>query len=773
MYNKIIKNDIKKNKLITITITAFILLASLLISIAISLSVNLFSSIDHFMDESKTPHFLQMHSGEIDMDRLHNFIDKHNNIEASQVQEFLNIEGAEILLGESSLAGSVQDNGLSVQSENFDFLLGLDDNIIYPADGEIYVPLYYMKQEQINVGDQITIHGVTFTVAGFLRDSIMNPSLVSSKRFLVSRNDFEKVREFGMLEYLIEFRLKDISSLPVFEADYSAANLEAKGPPDLTYSLVKLANASTDGMMIAVLMLISILVIIVTFLCIRFTLLAKIEEDYKEIGVLKAIGLRVSNIKKLYMAKYGAIAAIACILGFLLSILLQDPLMENIHLYMGKSDQFLLSLVLGIIGAALIFFVVILYVHGVLRRFHKISAAEAIRFGAPQEKFKAFKGFYLSKNKLFSSNTFLAIKDILSRKKLYVTMLLVLVISLFIMIVPQNIYNTISSRNFITYMGIGDCHMRLDIQQVDDIRGKSNQIASALAKDDRVSKYTILTSMAFDMNMDDGTVQRLKVELGDPHVFPIEYGKGNAPSAENDIAISTLVAEDIEKTVGDEITLVVDNEEKHLTICGIYSDITNAGKTAKAIFQSERNDILWSTIPIELHDSNLTKQVVSEFKEKTPYARVSNVDDYINQTFGPTLSAIEKAAYVSIGVAILLTILVTILFMKMLVTKDRYSISILKALGFKNADIRKQYVARSIFILAIGVVVGTFLSNTLGELVGVTFISSFGVSTFHFQINPLYAYLFSPFAIAASVYFATISGVSDIRSIKIPEFIKE
>jgi len=70
-------------------------------------------------------------------------------------------------------------------------------------------------------------------------------------------------------------------------------------------------------------------------------------------------------------------------------------------------------------------------------------------------------------------------------------------------------------------------------------------------------------------------------------------------------------------------------------------------------------------------------------------------------------------------------------------------------------------------------VIGTVLANTLGELVGVALISSFGASTFHFAINPLFAYLFSPLVIAACVYIATLLGVSDIRSLKVSEYIKE
>lgn len=81
----------------------------------------------------------------------------------------------------------------------------------------------------------------------------------------------------------------------------------------------------------------------------------------------------------------------------------------------------------------------------------------------------------MNSNRLFNINIFLGIKDVLSRKRLYATMLTVLVISAFIMIVPLNLYNTISSNNFIKYMGIGNYDMRIDIQQTDHISKKRNK----------------------------------------------------------------------------------------------------------------------------------------------------------------------------------------------------------------------------------------------------------------------------------------------------------
>lgn len=73
--------------------------------------------------------------------------------------------------------------------------------------------------------------------------------------------------------------------------------------------------------------------------------------------------------------------------------------------------------------------------------------------------------------------------------------------------------------------------------------------------------------------------QPMSFLLGDHAAFPIEYSKGRAPKTEREIAISTLNAEDMEKTFGETIVLVIDGEEKQLTICGIYSDVTNGAST--------------------------------------------------------------------------------------------------------------------------------------------------------------------------------------------------
>ncbi|WP_423189851.1 ABC transporter permease [Alkalibacterium sp. f15] len=772
MYYKLIKNDFQKSKAVTLTTVFFVAAAAMLVSLAMILVINLTGAIDSMMTKAETPHFMQMHAGEVDMDRLNVFAEESEFVEEFQVLEFLNLEGARIVLADSSLAQSLQDNGVSRQSEKFDYLLGLDDEILTAEDGELFVPINYMRDGLAVVGDSALISGKEFTVAGFLRDSQMNSTLSSSKRLLVSDNDFEELRSSGSIEYLIEFRLNDLSDLGDFESEYNAAGLEANGPT-ITYPLFRLINSISDGMMIAVILLVSIMVVLIAFVSIRFTLLAKIEEDYCEIGVMKAIGLRLSDIKRIYLAKYAAIALIGSAIGYALSFLFKDLLLVNIRLFMGESDNASLAPLFGALGVFIIALTIMIYVNRVLKRFKKISAAEAIRFGMARGKSNTSKRLLLSENKLFNPNIFLGVKDVLARKGLYATMLVVLIISAFIMIIPQNLYNTISSENFVTYMGIGRSDMRIDIQQTDNISEKTAEVADKIETDGDIASYALLTTKTFDVIMEDGSTERIIIELGNHLEFPLEYTEGSAPVAENEISLSDINARELEKVTGDSIALLVNGVEKDFTISGVYSDVTNGGKTAKAAFVDDTAETMWSIINIELADALKVESKAREYQDNFGFAKVSAIDEYVLQTYGSTISSVGTAAYAAAAIALFICVLVTLLFMKMLVAKERYAIAVMKAFGYTTRDIRVQFASRAVFVLLIGVVTGTLLANSLGQLLAGQAIAYVGASSFSFTTNPVLSYLLSPLLMLSFVMIATVAGTADIAQIKISENIKE
>ncbi len=54
------------------------------------------------------------------------------------------------------------------------------------------------------------------------------------------------------------------------------------------------------------------------------------------------------------------------------------------------------------------------------------------------------------------------------------------------------------------------------------------------------------------------------------------------------------------------------------------------------------------------------------------------------------------AAYAAIGVALVITVLITLLFTRMLIVKDRYAIAVMKAFGFTEMQILRLNTCRPI-----------------------------------------------------------------------------
>ncbi|MDX9872871.1 MAG: hypothetical protein RBT41_10705 [Clostridia bacterium] len=176
MKNRMLWNDITRNKVMTLTIFLFISVAAMLLSLAALLGANLLGSIDRLMQDAQTPHFMQMHAGVLDIKKLDAFAAENEVVSRFQALKFLNIDSGQIVINGKSLAGTVQDNGFSTQSNQFDFLLDADNHPVQPLEGELYAPVFYSKDGTIKLGDTVTIHELRFTVADELTGALNSKS---------------------------------------------------------------------------------------------------------------------------------------------------------------------------------------------------------------------------------------------------------------------------------------------------------------------------------------------------------------------------------------------------------------------------------------------------------------------------------------------------------------------------------------------------------------------------------------------------------------------
>lgn len=324
-----------------------------------------------------------------------------------------------------------------------------------------------------------------FNIAGFIRDSQMSSMMASSKRFLVSKTDYEEVKKLGEEEYLIEFLLKENTDIDSFATDYGKAGLYANGPA-ITKPLIRMMNALSDGIMILVIFLVGIGVLLISLLCIRFITALGVEQDRKEVGMLKALGIENKHISFLYLSKYMLFSFVGAVLGLLGAGILERPLSEKLRELYGMSDKGLLAVSITFFACILVQTVILLFIKNVLKKVEKMSTLEA----------------------LFSVQT----KGKNRERSQYVIIGMVVVACMALTLIPQNLYSTISSPQFVTYMGIGDAGIRMDVRQSEDITGITENLLEKLSNDSDVFKYVALKTEPCPAILQDGLQVNLIVE---------------------------------------------------------------------------------------------------------------------------------------------------------------------------------------------------------------------------------------------------------------------
>lgn len=767
MFTKIIKSDLKNSKLVSLTILTFILFASFLLSTVGMLAVNLYASVNLFSENAKAPHFLQMHMGEFDAERMLRFAKDNDCVLDYQAMPFLNLDSSEILVNGTRFSENSQDNGFSCQSENFDFLLDLEGNIVHPKEGEVYIPLVYYTNGLLATGDRISVSGRELSVKGPVRDALMSSMLSSSKRFLINPSDYEKIKDAGREEILIEFLLKDLSKVDIFQADYVNAKLESNGPT-ITYSIIKFMNALSDGIMIAILALVAFLIVVVSFLCIRLTLAAKIEDEYRTIGVLKAIGLRLSSIKKIYGAKYAFLSLLACTVGLLFTAAFSGLFLKRMRIFFGENGAALPAALSALAGAAFIFFIVMLYIGHFLGRLKKLSAADAINAGIIPDNASNLRSFKLRKQGLLSTDIFLGVNQVLTRKKSYLTFVLILIIASFVMVLPVNVHSSIASDSFITYMGVGNGEAMIVLpgaENLDDLNARLNG-------DSDIESFVIHDNKSYEFMLNDNTVSKMWTSLGNQNKFPVSYAEGRPPQGGDEIALSHLNASSLGKKTGDSICLIVNRQRKDLIITGIYSDITNGGKTARAAFSDNSTPSLSISVIMNFKDDADMEGKLKSFEEAYPNAKVYHIETYRDAVFGSTIDGIKTSAVTAMALAIGLTFLITLLFVNMLIAKDRRNISILKSLGFTSGSLCKQYMTGSLMLVALGIIFGMLLVSSAGQSIAAAFIEGVGIANFKFHIDRRFAFFIAPLCMAASVFIGTYLSTRSIKEMKVSDYIR-
>jgi putative ABC transport system permease protein len=752
----LVRKDFNRNRVITTALAVFLILSALLMAGGLRVAGTMKSSLDGLNDLALPPDYLQMHKGTYDQKAFDDFVETHDYIADSLIVKMLNINNANITYQGETLEKSLMDNGFIVQNEGFDFLLDMDNQIAVVQEGEIGVPVYYTEELGIQVGDVITLRksnfSKTLTVSTIIRDAQMNAALTSSKRFLVSQVDHDELSDhMGEWEYSFQFLLKDDASTAVLQKDYLEAALPSNGVA-ITGSLITMLNGLSYGLTAFIIIAISFLLILIAFLCLSYIIRATLAEENHSIGEMKAIGFPGKAIEQIYQIKYVILVLAAVVIGYLAAIPFGNFFSSSIIRYCGSGNSVWMKWVFPLFGLILLSLLVVFGCRRIIRRNLKSTVVELMR---GEDRIKKEGHYALPSAGLKHRNLTIALGELKCKWKEYAVIFLVFVFSSFLILLPMNMKNTVEHPSFITYMGVAECDIRIDMQYSESLAEQKDTVIAYLENDSEIDKYAIYRNGYVQFHHADGEYEYIRVESGDASAFPLQYLEGIAPDDNQEMALSYLYASELGKKVGDSLTVNYLGAEHLFTLSGIYQDVTYGGKTAKAAIDFDESDVEAYIIYLNISDGVAIGEKTDDLRSILMESKITPISEFVSQTLGGitgNMSLVEGAAT---AISLTLIVLITVMILQLITAREHSAVAIKKAIGFSTRDIRIQFGIRIIVIQFLAIAVGTVLANYLGEAIFGLMLSSMGASKITMLVEPVRAYLFWP-SVQLIVVFATV-----------------
>ncbi|WP_165878467.1 ABC transporter permease [Natranaerovirga pectinivora] len=760
MFFTIFKKDLKRKKAMNIILLIFIILSTTFLASSMNNLIAITESVDYFMEKAKVPdyiisaydrggdeefnHWLNnsqvINSYDIDRSTML-FKDNIKIIKDNIIQEF-NPFGEVLLQSQPKLYGKLlDDNGEEVTLK----------------PGEIALSYADKNKNNLEVGNKVVITlghiEKEFTIKLFTKDAIYGSSMIEMKRLLISDEDYEIFRTYEdagvMINYYImsediatlEKEFEGIDSNTIFSFDNSFVNI----------------SFIFDMLPSAVLIIVSICLILIAFLILRFTIIFTLEDDFKEIGIMKAIGLKSMGIKKIYLIKYLAITVIGVVVGFILSFPFGNMLLKQAseNILMKNSTG---NILINIVCSILVVLIVLIFCYTCTRKLSKYSAIDAIRNGSNGERFKGNSRLKLRSFRNIKVPIFIAINDILCNIKRFVVLILTFCIGTILIIIPLNTMNTLKDGNIIKLFGLdySDVFIETDEMYKYSIGVSKEEYLEDMNHLNRsfrdigvdIEVYgEIMYSLKFQGEEKDNIFTLMAFQVQGSNTTNHNVLKGEMPKLENEIAITEKVSKKLNHFIGDTIYVQIGQEKRPLIVTGIYESMTNMGESVRlnpimdidfrylamvypfqGNFQGDKEPQLW----------------INKLKVAYPSYTFSDSQEYVSKYLGGILDQIDIMKNLIVLIVLAINALITILMMKTFIIKEKGEIAMLKSIGFRNSGIRFWQTARISIILVIAIILGIIFSNFLGPVTSGKIFAIMGIQNIVFKVEVLEVYIIYP-----------------------------
>ena len=780
MFFDILKRDLKRKKTMNVIILLFVILSVMFISSSVMNLTAVTSSLDSFFDKAGVGDYAVF-------ERSGGTTTVADAVKSAEgVTDFKQEEC--IFLSDHKFVGHTKEKDsqnastglLSCLSHQIEkYYDSSDSEITEVADGETYVRQSILDNSNAKVGDRIklTVAGITrtFTVKDTLKDAVLGSRMMGNARFLISENEYKEFEKAEPIEpYLFYISFIDTDDIPSLEKALNACDSIAfSGDRSLlqfTYIL--------EMIIAGILLVVSIALIMIAVVILRFTISFTLSEEFRQIGIMKAIGIPNGRIRSLYLVKYLAVSAVGAVIGLALSFPFGNMLLKIVSqgIVMENGNGFLS----GVICALAVVCLIVLFCHISTRKVKTFTPIDAIRSGITGERYKK-KGIIKLGRKPVRPIGFMAVNDILSSPKHFLIMLVTFFIGISLLMVGLNVSTTMTSGKLLGWINMAECDLAvvesgsIEKYMVEDGREKLNkkisEVESNLAK--KGWEADCFMEVISNVVVAKGDTELKTHSVEGINMTPDEYLylEGTAPQNKNEVALSYVVAEKLDAAVGDTVTVKMPDSETKCMITAIYQTMWSLGDNIRLYPEqtySFQNLAGINDFQIRFHDSPSTEDIekrIKTIKKMYPDDKVMNADEYVDYCVSGVGGTMESVTGLVLPIIILIDILVAVLMEKSFLAKERSEIAMLKAIGFKNSSIVLWQTLRIAIVMMLAVLLSVALADPIGKLTTGGIFQMMGAKNIIFDVDVLRTFIIYPAIVLAATVFSVFITALGIRKV--------
>lgn len=781
MYLNILKKDLKRKRAMNIILLVFIILASMFVSSGVSNIMTVTTALDRYFEMADVPDYFALSANKSTDKDIRSTLENASAIDEFRIENAVSMLQSNITRKGEPLNASSNSQTLALQSDrDMGINYFLDDGSILKSvpKGKIYAVRYTEKEMGLKIGDKITveIEGVSreFTFAGGFKDAVSGTELMGFKKFIISGEDFDEYMSDETIKNLYGAKLLYIHTADIDKTLSQIADISDK----FTFSsgTETLEQAYIFDMIITGLILaVSLILIIISFLVLRFVITFTLSEEFREIGVMKAIGIRNIKIRGLYLVKYFAVSVAGAGIGLILSYPFGKMLINysSESIIIGSSSNTFVNIGCAVLVAA----VILLFCLGCTCRVSKMSPIDAVRNGQTGERFRKKSVMSLGKSRL-GTTAFIAANDIVSSPKRYAVIILTFFLCMSLLIMLSNATASLKSGKLLKYFCMTDCHVVTDV---------SDEAVKFMTEDghEKVKKYLedmeqaisengmpaecMMEYYIYSMIRHSEYESKTAILQGTGTTMDMyEYTEGTPPQNSGEIAVTTVLAKKLRAALGDTVTVSYPTgETSEYIITALYQSMVNQGISMRVYTDCDINYAGAVGSPgtqIRFTDDPDDKEVLRRIERiKELYPKFSSV-----KTSGETVSdttgvggAIEGVKKMSAVLTVILAALITVLMERSFIAKEKAEIALMKAIGMRNSKIYGQYTLRFFVSAAAAVLIAELLGMPFTKLCFDPIFESMGLEMgVEYVQNPVEIYaVFPVIVLAATVVSAFFTSL--------------